>query len=142
MANILQESYQRSKCLTHFHQVNMHLECLQILKSKDIEENATTNMKHDEIVQSNKNVVELICKKLLRDGFIDEDVDVCAVHVKLCSLKIFSKLTNPQLEAFILARDTSITKSQLPAKGNLKDVEDNTVRNRIRLAFECRILSK
>ncbi len=40
-----------------------------------------------------------------------------------------------------MARDTNITKSQLPAKGNLKDAVDNTVRNRIRLAFECRMMS-
>ena len=40
----------------------------------------------------------------------------------------------------ILARDTSVTKSQLPAKGKLKDTEDDTVRNRIRLAFDCRTM--
>jgi hypothetical protein len=60
--------------------------------------------------------------------------------MKLCSMKIFSELTNPQLEAFILARDTSVTKSRLPAKGKLKDAEDDTVRNRIRLAFDCRTM--
>jgi hypothetical protein len=47
-------------------------------------------------------------------------------------MKIFSKLTNPQLEALILAHDAIITsKSQLPSKGSLKEAEDNTVRNRI-----------
>ena len=39
-----------------------------------------------------------------------------------------------------MARDTSVTKSQLPAKGKLKDVEDDTVRNRIQLAFDCRTM--
>ena len=35
----------------------------------------------------------------------------------------------------------SIIKSQLPAKGKLKDVEqDETVRNRICLAFDCRTM--
>ena len=98
------------------------------------------NMKHDELVQTNKRVVEVICSKLLRDGIIDDGAEVCEDHMKLCSMKILSELTNPQLEAFILARDTSIIKSQLPAKGKLKDAEDDTVRNRICLAFDCRTM--
>ena len=61
--------------------------------------------------------------------------------MQLCTMKIFCELTNPQLEAFILAYDTNITsKSQLPTKGNLKDAKDNTMRNRIRVAFECRMM--
>jgi competence protein ComGC len=89
-------------------------------------------MKHEELVTANKLVVGLICEKLKRDGIIGEDAIVCKDHVKLCPMKIFSKLTNPQLEAFILAHDATITsKSQLPSKGTLKDAEDNTVRNRI-----------
>jgi hypothetical protein len=32
LANISQESYQRSKCLTHSHQVNLHLERLHTIK--------------------------------------------------------------------------------------------------------------
>jgi len=98
-------------------------------------------MKHVKLVQANKKVVELICIKLLCDGIIDDGAEVGEDHMKLCSMKIFSELTNPQLEVFILARDTSITKSQLPAKGKLKDAEDDTVRNRIRLAFDCRTMS-
>jgi hypothetical protein len=81
----------------------------------------------------------LICRKLLQDGIIGEGADVSKDHMKLCSMKIFSELTNPQLEVFILAHDTTITcKSQLPSKGSLKDAPDNTVRNRIRVAFDCR----
>ena len=139
-AGIAQESFQRSKCLTHFHQVNMRLERLQIIKSKETEKKATANMKHNELVEANKKVVEVICSKLLRDGILDDGAEVGEDHMKLCLMKILSELTNPQLEAFILARDTSVTKSQLPAKGKLKDAEDDTVRNRIRLAFECRTM--
>jgi hypothetical protein len=59
--------------------------------------------------------------------------------MKLCSMKIFSELTNPQLEAFILAHNATITcKSQLLSRGSLKDAQDNAVRNRIRVAFDCR----
>jgi hypothetical protein len=78
-----------------------------------------------------QKVVELICKKLLRDGIIGKDAGVGKDHVKLCST-IFSELTNPQLKAFILAHNATITsKSQLPSKGSLKEAEDNTVRNQI-----------
>ncbi len=75
-------------------------------------------MKHDELVQANKKVVEVICSKLLRDGIIDDGAEVGEDHMKLCLMKILSELMNPQLEAFILVRDTSVTKSQLPAKGS------------------------
>ena len=62
--------------------------------------------------------------------------------MQLCTMKIFGRLTNPQLEVFILAHDTKITsKSQLPAKGTLKEEENDTVRNRIRVAFECRMMT-
>ncbi len=37
LVNISQESYQRLKCLTHSHKVNLHLECLQTIKSKEIQ---------------------------------------------------------------------------------------------------------
>jgi hypothetical protein len=138
-ANISQESYQRSKCLTHSHQVNLRLEHLQIIKSKEIEKKTTANMKHEELVTANKLVVGLICEKLKQDGIIGEDAIICKDHVKLCPMKIFSELTNPHLEAFILAHDATITsKSQLPSKGTLKDAEENTVRNQIRVAFDCR----
>ena len=45
---IVQESFQRSKCLTHSHQVIMHLDCLQIIKSKEIQKKETANLKHGE----------------------------------------------------------------------------------------------
>ncbi len=50
-ATIMQESYQRSKCLTHDRQVNMRLEHLQIIKSKEIEKKETANLKHMELVE-------------------------------------------------------------------------------------------
>ena len=96
-------------------------------------------MNHKELVEANKKVVELICKKRLRDGIIGKDAGVGEDHMKLGFMKILSDLTNPQLESFILAHDATITtKSQLPSKGSLKDAEDNTVRNRIRVSFDCR----
>jgi hypothetical protein len=77
----------------------------------------------------------------LRDGTIKGGAEVGEDYTELCSMKIFSELMNPQLEAFILAQDTSVIKSQLPAKGKLKDAEqDEIVRNRIRLAFDCRTM--
>jgi hypothetical protein len=138
--NLSQESSQHSKCVTHSHQVDLQLEHLQTIKSEEIEKKTTANMKHEELVQANKKVVEVICSKLVYDGLIDECAEVCEEHMNLCSMKILSELTNPQLEAFILARDTSVTKSQLPTKGKLNDAEDNNVRNRICLAFNCRTM--
>jgi hypothetical protein len=140
-ATITQESYQRSKCLTHSRQVDMRLEHLQIIKSKEIEKKETANLKHMELVEANSKVVGVICNKLQQDNVIG--VDECGEeYVNLCTMKMFSELTNPQLEAFILAHDGDFTsKSQLPAKGKLKDAEDNTVRNCIRIAFDCRTKS-
>jgi hypothetical protein len=114
----------------------MRLECLQIIKSKE-----TANLKHMELVEANSKVVGVICNKLQQDNVIG--VNECGKeYVNLCTMKMFSELTNPQLEASILARDGHFTsKSQLPAKGKLKDAEDNTVRNHIRIAFDCRTKS-
>ena len=102
-AGIAQESFQRSKCLTHFHQVNMRLERLHIIKTKETDKKATTNMKHNKLVQANKKVVEVICSKLLRNGIINGGTEVGEDLMKLCLMKILSELTDPQLEAFILA---------------------------------------
>jgi hypothetical protein len=53
-ANISQESYQRLKYLTHLHQVNLHKERVQTIKSKEIEKKKTANVKHEELVDANK----------------------------------------------------------------------------------------
>jgi hypothetical protein len=42
----------------------MRLERLQIIMFKEIKKKETANMKHAELVDANKNVVLLICKKL------------------------------------------------------------------------------
>ncbi len=95
--------------------MDLHLDCLQTIKSKETEKKTTSNVKHKELVETNKKVAKLICKKIFQDG-----------------VKIFSKLTHPQLESFILAHNAIITsKSQLPSMGSLKDTKNNTVRNRI-----------
>ncbi len=87
-ANISQENnYQRSKCLTHLHQVNLCLDRVQTIKSREIEKKTTSNMKHEEIVDANGKVVELICMKLVRDGIIGEGADVSKDHMKLRSMK-------------------------------------------------------
>jgi hypothetical protein len=126
-AGIAQESFQRSKCLTHSHQVKMRLECLQIIKSKENQKKETANLKHAVLIDANKKVVETICMKLWKEGITREDTEDGEEHMQLCTMKIFSELTNPQLEAFILACDMNIkSKSQLPTKRNLKEAKDNT----------------
>ena len=106
---IAQESFQHSKCLTHSHQINMRLDCLQIIKSKEILKKETANLKLGELVEANRKVVEIICKKLKQEGIIREDSEDGEEHMQLCTMKIFSQLTKPQLEAFILTHDTKIT---------------------------------
>jgi hypothetical protein len=94
-----------------------------------------------ELVEANSKVLRIIYSKLQQDNVIG--VDECGEkYVNLCTMKMFSELTNPQLELFIMAHDGDFTsKSQLPAKGKLKDAEDNTVRNCIRITFDCRTKS-
>jgi hypothetical protein len=96
-AGISQESFQRSKCLTHSHQVSMRLECLQIIISKEIKKKETANMKHAELVDANKNVVVLICKKLQQEGIIGENADVGEQHVPLCTNKIFKQVNKSSI---------------------------------------------
>jgi hypothetical protein len=116
-------------------------EHVQTLKSKEIEKKETANMKHIELVEANKKVVNVICNKLCQETVISDNSDNSAEHIKFFTLKIFSRLTNPQFKAFFLAHNTNITtKSQLPANGYLKDAEKNTVRNRIRVVFDCRLM--
>ncbi len=111
-------------------------------KSKDNQKKETANLKHVELVDANNKVVEIICKKLWQEGIIREDTEDEEEHMQLCTMNIFSKLTNSQMEAFILAHDTNImSKSQLPTKGKLKEAKDNTMRNRIRVAFEYRMMN-
>ena len=99
-------------------------------------------MKHSELVEAKRKVVEIICKKLKQEGITREDSEDGEEHMQLCTMKIFSQLTNPQLESFILAHDTKITsKSQLRTKGTLKEAKNDTARDRIRVAFECRTMT-
>jgi hypothetical protein len=39
-------------------------------------------MKHKELVEANRLVVKLICKKLLGEGIIGKDDGVCEDHMK------------------------------------------------------------
>ena len=51
----------------------MRLDCLQIIKSKEILKKETANLKLGELVEANRKVVEIICKKLKQEGIIRED---------------------------------------------------------------------
>jgi hypothetical protein len=84
-AGIAQESFQRSRCLTHSHQVDMRLEHLQIIKSKKIQKKETEKMKHAELVDTYKKVVEIICKKPWQEDIIGEDTEVAEEHMQLCA---------------------------------------------------------
>ena len=75
-AGIAQESFWHSKCLTHPHHVDMHLERLQIIKSKGIQKKEAANMKNAELVDTNKKIVGIIFKNLPQEGIIREDTEV------------------------------------------------------------------
>jgi hypothetical protein len=49
-------------------------------------------LKHAELVDANKKVVEIICKKLWQEGIIREDTEDGEEHMQLCTMKIFSEL--------------------------------------------------
>jgi hypothetical protein len=88
-AGIAQESFQHSKCLTHSHQVKMRLKRLQIINSKENQKKKTANLKHVELVDANKKVVEIICMKLWKEGIIREDTeDHGEEHLQLCTMNL------------------------------------------------------
>ena len=122
-ATIAQESYQRSKCLSHKYQKNLRRERLQSIQAKVTEKMMAENAKHQLRIDANKEVVSLICQKLQKENVIGE-VEFGELHMEKCTLEIFAGLTNAQLEAFIFARDINYqTKSSLPAKGTSEEAK-------------------
>jgi hypothetical protein len=89
-----------------------------------------------------RKLLRLFARSFGREGIIRKDTEDGEQHMQLCTMKNFSELTYPQLESFFLAHNMNTTsKSQLPTKGELKEAKDNTVRNRIRVAFECSMMT-
>jgi hypothetical protein len=141
LATIRQESQQRAKNMTHEQQIENRNEHLRSIQAKGLQKKVADNLRHQLKVEANREVVNIICKELQKAKIISDD-DNGEEFLHLCTIEIFARLTNPQLEAFIFAHDPNFTtRSQLPVKGNLNDAKSNTdpaTRNRIRVAYDCR----
>ena len=72
-ATISQESYQRSKCLSHEYQKNLHRERHQSIQAKLTEKMIAENAKHQLRIDANSEVVALICQKLQKEMIIGEE---------------------------------------------------------------------
>ena len=142
LANIGQESYQRSKCLTRDRQVELRKERIKQLQRKERLKKVVANNKHRAAVDANEIVVDILCKLMQEKGRIG-DTDFGEEHLECCDLEMFSQLKNTQLEAFILAHDPQFqVKSKLPKKGTLEETKEQEdvghERNRISVAYNCR----
>jgi hypothetical protein len=60
-ATIAQESYERSKCLSHEYQKNLRCERIQSIQAKVTEKMMAENAKHQLRIDANREVVSLIC---------------------------------------------------------------------------------
>jgi hypothetical protein len=125
-ATIAQESYQRSKCLSHEYQKNLRHERHQSIQAKVTEKMMAENAKHQLRIVANSEVVAVLYQKLQKEKVIGED-EFGEEHLEKCTVGVFAGLSNAQLEAFIFACDTNYhTKASLPAKGMLEEAKTNT----------------
>ena len=99
-ATIAQESYQRSKCLSHEYQKNLRRERHQSIQAKVTENMMAENAKHQLRIDANSEVVALICQKLQKEKVIGED-EFGEECLEKCTVEIFAGLNNAQLKAFI-----------------------------------------
>jgi hypothetical protein len=77
-ATITQESYQRTKCITHEHQI--HLRMQMLLRNQQIESDRKdlANRKHHEKITRDDAIVGCLCKKLELGGLLS-DVEIGTV---------------------------------------------------------------
>ena len=77
-ATITQESYQRTKCITHEHQIHLRQEML--LRNQQIESDRKelANRKHNEKITHDDAIVGCLCKKLELGGLLS-DVEIGTV---------------------------------------------------------------
>jgi len=125
-AMIAQESYQRSKCLSHEYQKNLRHERHQSIQAKVTEKMMAENAKHQLRIVANSEVVAVLYQKLQKEKVIGED-EFGEENLEKCTVGVFAGLSNAQLEAFIFACDINYhTKASLPAKGMLEEAKTNT----------------
>jgi len=142
-ATISQESYQRTKCLTHEHQIHLRKERLSQNQRIENERKELANRKHNEKIARDDLIVKCLCKKL-EVGKLFSDAENGMVNVEYmerCTLEMFASLKCDELDAFIMARQhrdkpVFTAKSKIPKKGTLSEAALGD-RNKIRIAFDC-----
>ncbi len=138
-AGISQESLQCSKWLTHPQQVELRKQCICELKLKQMKKHKSENSKHIENVNANKNAIQKLVQILNQDGyqFAVGANKFAESHLSLCELRHFYRLYCNELNAIIIAHDSSIKlKKDLPKKGTIKEVEHGQW-TKLSLAFNC-----
>lgn len=139
-AGISQESYQRSKCLTHPYQKDLRKQRIKELRMKQKKRLEVENSKHNESLAANRAAIEKLKNILQTDGyhFAMGANHHFESHLHLCKLHHYAKLSCLELDAIICAHDETILKKKdLPKKGSITEAEQG-VRNKILLAYNCR----
>jgi hypothetical protein len=72
-ATISQESYQRTKCLTHEHQIHLRKEGLAQNQSIKKQRKELATQKHLDKITQDDDIVRSLCKKLEVDGLLTDD---------------------------------------------------------------------
>ncbi len=78
-ATISQEIYQRTKCLTHEHQIHLWKERLALNQSIQRQRKELATLKHLDKITQDDDIVRIFCKKLEVGGLLTDD-DVRAVN--------------------------------------------------------------
>ena len=68
-----QESYQRTECITHEHQIHLRKEMLLRNQQIETERKVMANQKHLNKISRDSEIVRRLCKKLEEGGLLSED---------------------------------------------------------------------
>jgi hypothetical protein len=139
-AGISQESFQRSKCMTHIHQVELRKERMEQLQAEQQRRDEVNQQK----LEAQVNALRVIEAKLL-DRITDCE-DASERELEYCSIEDFATLKSAELAAFIYAHDPAVSlKNQIPKlMGKLEEAKAAlesgvpAVNNRIYTAYQCR----
>ncbi len=72
-ATISQESYQRTKCITHEHQIHLRKEMLLRNQQIETERKVMANQKQLDKISRDSEIVQRLCKKLEDGSLLSED---------------------------------------------------------------------
>jgi hypothetical protein len=113
-AGITQESYQRSKCLTHKYQVQLRRDRTEEIKAVQRQRLERKQQKLD----AKTNELQRVEEKLL--NMIADSDDVIDRHLEMCTVEMFNGLNKDELKVFIEARvpDGTLIKNLPKNKGN------------------------